>query len=125
MERVLRAGYRVSSDLLRGQERPSLVAVERDAEPYRKKAAAYFGIGVDTSFDGEGVRFAYVAHDGPAARAGLEAGDVLLEIDGRDIGSSDRASSIIQQRHPGETVNVKIRRKDQILEVKVRLSNWP
>jgi len=125
MERVLRAGYRVSSDLLRGQERPSLVAVERDAEPYRKKAAAYFGIGVDTGFDGEGVRFAYVAHDGPAARAGLEAGDVLLEIDGRTIGSSDRASSIIQQRHPGETVNVKIRRKDQILEVKVRLSNWP
>ena len=125
MERVLRAGYRVSSDLLRGQERPSLVAVERDAEPYRKKAAAYFGIGVDTSFDGEGVRFGYVAHDGPAARAGLEAGDVLLEIDGRAIGSSDRASSIIQQRHPGETVNVKIRRKDQILEVKVRLSNWP
>ena len=121
MERVLRAGYRVSSDLLHGQDRPSLVAVE----PYRKKAAAYFGIGVDTSFDGEGVRFAYVARDGPAARAGLEPGDVLLEIDGRAIGSSDRASSIIQQRHPGETVNAKIRRKDQILEVKVRLSNWP
>ncbi len=125
MERVLRAGYRVSSDLLRGQERPSLVAVERDAEPYRKKAAAYFGIGVDDSFDGEGVRFAYVAHDGPADRAGLEAGDVLLEIDGRAIGSSDRASSIIRERRPGETVNVKIRRKGQIVEVKVRLSNWP
>ena len=125
MERVLRAGYRVSSDLLHGQERPSLVAVEPGAESYRKKAAAYFGIGVDTSFSGEGVRFAYVADDGPAARAGLEAGDVLLEIDGRAIGSSDRASSIIQQRRPGETVSAKIRRKDQILEVKVRLSNWP
>lgn len=125
MERVLRAGYRVSSDLLHGQERPLLVAVERDDEPYRKRSAAYFGIGVDTSFDGEGVRFAYVAHDGPAARAGLEAGDVLLEIDGRAIGSSDRATSIIQQRRPGETVNAKIRRKDQILEVKVWLSNWP
>jgi hypothetical protein len=124
MVRVLRAGYRMSNDLLHGQERPLLVAVERDDEPYRKRSA-YFGIEVDTSFAGEGVRFAYVADDGPAARAGLEAGDVLLEIDGRAIGSSDRASSIIQQRHPGETVNAKIRRKDQILEVKVRLSNWP
>jgi hypothetical protein len=124
MERVLRASYRVSRDLLHGDERPSLVAVARGAEPFPKRAA-YFGIGVDPSFDGEGVRFAYVARDGPAARAGLEAGDVLLEIDGRAIGSRDRATSIIQQRRPGETVSAKIRRKDQILEVKVRLSTWP
>jgi hypothetical protein len=124
MEKVLRAGYRVSSDLLNGQERPSLVAVERDAEPHRKKSA-YLGIGVDASFVGEGVRFAYVAEDGPAALAGLEAGDVLLEIDGRAIGSSDRATSIIRQRRPGEIVSAKVRRKDRILEVKVRLANWP
>jgi hypothetical protein len=125
MERVLRAGYWVSWDLLRSRERPMLAAVEGDAMPSPTKAAAYFGIGVDPSFEGEGVRFAYVARDGPAAQAGLVAGDVLLEIDGRAIGSSDRASSIIQQRRPGETVSAKIRRKDQILEVKVRLSNWP
>jgi membrane-associated protease RseP (regulator of RpoE activity) len=125
MERVLRAGYWVSRDLLRSPERPMLAAVEGDAMPSPKKAAAYFGIGVDPSFEGEGVRFAYVARDGPAAQAGLVAGDVLLEIDGRAIGSSDRASSIIQQRRPGETVSAKIRRKDQILEVKVRLTNWP
>ena len=125
MERVLRASYRLSSDLLRSRERPALVAVESDPAPFRKKAAAYFGIGVDINFEGEGVRFAYVARDGPAARAGLEAGDVLLELDGRAIGSSDRASSIIQQRRPGETVSAKIRRKDRLLEVKVRLANWP
>jgi hypothetical protein len=124
MERVLRAGYRVSNDLLRSQERPVLAA-EGDAAPHPNKAAAYLGIGVDTGFEGEGVRFAYVARDGPAAHAGLVAGDVLLEIDGRAIGSSDRASSIIRQRRPGETVSAKIRRKDRILEVKVRLSNWP
>jgi hypothetical protein len=125
MERVLRAGYRVSSDLLRSPERPQIASVESVPAPFRKKAAAYFGIGVDTSFQGEGVRFAYVANDGPAAEAGLVAGDVLLELDGRAIGSSDRASSIIHERRPGETVSAKIRRKDQILEVKVRLANWP
>jgi hypothetical protein len=124
MERVLRASYRMSSDLLHGGERPSLVAVARGGEASRRRAA-YFGIGVDPGFEGEGVRFAYVARDGPAARAGLEAGDVLLAIDGRAVGSSDRATSIIRQRRPGETVSAKIRRKDQILEVKVRLSNWP
>ncbi len=125
MERVLRASYRVSSDLLYQRERPTLVAVESGVETYQKKADAYFGIGVDPSFDGEGVRFAYVANDGPAAQAGLEAGDVLLEIDGRPVGSRDRASSVIRERRPGEIVNAKIRRKDRILEVKVRLASWP
>ncbi len=114
MERVLRASYRVSSDLLQSRDRPSLVAMDREAEPYRKKTAAYFGIGIDASFDGEGVRFAYVADDGPAARAGLEAGDVLLEIDGRAVDSGERASGLIRDRVPGETVNAKVRRKGQI-----------
>jgi hypothetical protein len=124
MERVLRASFRVSDDLLRGQERPALVAADRGADSFRKNPA-YFGIGIDASFDGEGLRFAYVADGGPASRAGLEAGDVLLAIDGRNIGSGDRASSIIQERRPGEIVSAKIRRKDRILEVKVRLASWP
>ncbi len=91
-----------------------------------RKRAAYFGIGIDASFDGEGVRFAYVADDGPAARAGLEAGDVLLEIDGRAVDSGDRASGLIRDRRPGETVNAKVRRKGQILgRSTVRASsNW-
>jgi S1-C subfamily serine protease len=115
----------VSSDILQGRERPQFVAIVREPKPYGKKAAAYLGIGIDAGFDGEGVRFAYVADDGPAARAGLEAGDVLLEIDGRTVDSGDRASSLIRERQPGETVSAKIRRKGQILEVMVRLASWP
>jgi hypothetical protein len=125
MARVLRASYGVSSDLLQGRERPKFVAIVREPKPHGKKAAAYLGIGIDAGFDGEGVRFAYVADDGPAARAGLEAGDVLLEIDGRTVDSGDRASSLIRERQPGETVSAKIRRKGQILEVMVRLASWP
>jgi hypothetical protein len=125
MARVLRASYRVSSDLLHGRERPVLAAVEGGSAPGGKRPSAYFGIGIDTGFEGDGVRFAYVAEDGPAALAGLEAGDILLEIDGRAVGSSDRASSLIRERRPGETVSAKVRRKDRILIVKVQLSSWP
>jgi hypothetical protein len=95
MERVLRASYRVSSDLLHGQERPMLVAVARDYEPYRKRAAAYFGIGVDTNFDGEGVRFAYVAPTGQRL-ADSEAGDTLL----RDRRPRHRLERPRHQHHP-------------------------
>jgi S1-C subfamily serine protease len=102
-----------------------LAAADRATAPGGKRASAYFGIGIDTSFEGDGVRFAYVAEDGPAALAGLEAGDILLELDGRVVGSSGRASSLIGERQPGETVRAKIRRKDRILMVKVQLSSWP
>jgi hypothetical protein len=125
MARVLQASYHVSSDLLHGRERPVLAAAEGGTAPIGKRASAYFGIGIDTSFEGDGLRCAYVAEDGPAALAGLEAGDILLEIDGRVVGSSDRASSLFRERQPGETVSAKVRRKDRILVVKVQLSRWP
>jgi hypothetical protein len=130
MEQVLRFGFNLSDHLLRTDERSvsagSAGLSEPGAAPRSSwEGAAYLGIGVDTSFVGEGVRFAYVAYDGPAARAGLEAGDVLLEIDGRAIRSSGRAAVIMRERRPGETVSAKVRRKDKILEVKVQLSRWP
>jgi hypothetical protein len=125
MTRVLRASYQVSIDLLQDRDRPAFVAIEREQRPYGKKAAVYFGIGIDASFDGEGVRFAYVADDGPAARAGLEAGDILLEIDGRAVDSGDRAAGLIRDRSPGDIVNAKVRRNGQILTVTVRLASWP
>lgn len=129
VEKVLRVSYGVSDHLLHASERPVLEArvVGGNGELVSRRAGqqAYFGVGVDNSFDGDGVRFSYVADGGPAARAGLEAGDVLLELDGRAVSSGQRAGALIRQRRPGETVRAKIRRKDRILEVRVRLSEWP
>lgn len=49
-----------------------------------------------------------IAPAGPAARAGLEAGDVLLEIDGSDItgAGAERFSEI----EPGQSVRITVRR---------------
>jgi hypothetical protein len=122
MERVLRITYNVSDFLLRA-ETPRVRASAAPGE--RSIDAPYLGIGIDTSFAGEGVRFAYVAADGPAAKAGLEAGDVLLEIDGRSIRSSEKAAGILKQHRPGETVHAKVRRKGRILDVRLQLASWP
>ena len=128
MESVLRLGYNLSEYLLRTRERPELRVARGDRDIVSRRAAraaAYFGVGVDNSFEGDGVRFSYVADDGPAAQAGLKAGDVLLELDGRTVRSGERATALIKQKRPGETIHAKVRRNDQILEVKVRLSRWP
>ena len=129
MEQVLRVSYNVSDYLLNASQRPVLTPriASGDGALVSRRAAerAYFGVGVDNGFEGDGVRFSYVADGGPAAEAGLRAGDVLLELDGRAVLSRERAGAMIQQRRPGETVNAKIRRDNRILEVKIRLSRWP
>ncbi len=129
VESVLRVSYNVSNHLLQTAERPVLTAGSADGDgEFRSRRAAkraYFGVGVDNSFEGDGVRFSYIAAGGPAAEAGLQAGDVLLELDGRAVVSGERAGSLIQRRRPGETVNAKIRRKDRVLEVRIHLAQWP
>ncbi|GMR23907.1 MAG: hypothetical protein BMS9Abin37_2383 [Acidobacteriota bacterium] len=129
MEQVLEVSYNLTDHLLRASKRPVLTPrrASGDGELVSRRAAerAYFGVGVDNNFKGEGALFSYVADGGPAAAAGLQAGDVLLELDGRAVVSGERAGAMIEQRRPGETVSAKIRRDNRILEVKIRLSQWP
>jgi Peptidase family M28/PDZ domain/PA domain len=142
MARVLRVGFELSDYLLRAQDGMKTVAtaggngngnleangarVEMPRAPGRPTSeVAYFGVGLDTGFDGEGVRLAYVDASGPAAAAGLLAGDVLLSIDGKAVGAGERARGALGERRPGEVVSATVRRDGKLLEVKVRLGSWP
>jgi S1-C subfamily serine protease len=129
MTRVLDLGYEVSDYLLRTDVRPTLSLERTFARDSRRELGsqkqADFGIGLDSSFDGDGVGFSYIAIDGPAAVAGLRVGDVLLELNGHAISSRERASILIRHHRTGEMVEAKVRCQGQILQIKVRLSNWP
>jgi S1-C subfamily serine protease len=47
-----------------------------------------------------------VAGGGPAAKAGLTEGDAITSIDGQSVGVAADLSSLVQQRKPGEKVQV-------------------
>jgi len=51
------------------------------------------------------------ARDGPAARAGVRAGDVLLQISGQEIGSPARYREVAGRLTPGQTVPVLVQRR--------------
>ncbi len=58
---------------------------------------------------------------GPAADAGIQAGDVILAIDGRPIDGPDELGTIVRSYEPGTTVDVQLQRGDEGLTIPVGL----
>lgn len=70
-----------------------------------------------------GVIIQGVIKDGAAYKAGIEEGDVILEIDGKEMKSPNEVQSYIATRHPGDVVVIKLSRKGKIIEKRVTLGS--
>jgi phosphatidylserine decarboxylase precursor-related protein len=60
-----------------------------------------------------GALVAGVTPDSPAAKAGLEAGDVILKFDGKDVSTMRGLPKIVAQTPIGKTVEVEVLRQGQ------------
>lgn len=66
-----------------------------------------------------------VQEGGPAANAGIRAGDVLIRLDGDKLTSPEDLLAALRNRSPGQTVTVEFRRGADTQEVKVVLVARP
>ncbi|QFY12665.1 PDZ domain-containing protein [Nonomuraea phyllanthi] len=79
------------------------------------------GIVLDRDYRGQGVRIASgaiggrqpVDANGPADKAGLKAGDVILEIDGLALQDGNELIALIRSKAPGSKITVKYQRAGQ------------
>ena len=76
----------------------------------------YFGVE-----EGEGVLVVEVVDDSPAEKAGLKAGDVILEFDGNKISSTDQLVKYVRKADPGEDVEVTYKRKRRTKTIEIEL----
>ena len=60
------------------------------------------------SFEGVGVLVTDVPSDGPAARAGVRAGDVILSIDGVSVAQVDNVAAQVGFRLPGSRITLEL-----------------
>lgn len=102
---------------------------KKTAEQLIKTGSATYpimGIAVDTRYSGSGALISSEANGvtagGPAEKAGLKAGDLILEIDGVEINSSDELIVAIRSRNVGDKVKIKFKRNAITREVSVTLA---
>ncbi|MFD7666763.1 S1C family serine protease [Streptomyces sp. NPDC059788] len=76
---------------------------------------------VGADFEGAGVSVESVKEDGPADRAGIEAGDVIVKFDGTDVRTMQALSEALAGHKPGDKVDVTVDRDGSRKTVKVTL----
>jgi serine protease Do len=67
-----------------------------------------------------GALVAQLTPGGPAERAGLQPGDLIVKIDGRDVQSSTDLTRQVGLVHAGSTIRLEVVRQGQVREVEVR-----
>jgi serine protease Do len=70
-----------------------------------------------------GVLVTSVDADGPAGKAGLKAGDVILKFDGKPVGTGDDLRDEVRRAEGGKEVTVTVQRDGRTVDVKVQLAN--
>ena len=88
-----------------------LLAYDKEVIPY-----------VDTTIKiDNGIYVVQVIYDGPAYKAGIREKDIITQIDGIKIEKIQDLREYIYTKKAGETVNVKIKRKNKIIDIAVQL----
>ena len=75
--------------------------------------------------DTNGALISQVVNGSPAAKAGLQEGDIIRQINGKEIKSSDQLMNLIAQFEPGTKVDVVVWREEDTKTITVKLGERP
>ena len=91
--------------------------------PSQSRRSFKVTLGVIPSYgsDAEGLEIDGARPDGPAGKAGLKKGDILIEIDGKEIKNIYDYMYRLGELKPGESINIKVRRGERIIDLTVNL----
>jgi len=86
-------------------------------QPVSKEEAEAFGLGAP-----RGALVNGVEKDGPAAKAGVEVGDIIVKADGKDVKTSQELPRIITSVRPGNKIALTVFRKGAQKELSVTVA---
>ena len=87
---------------------------------------AFLGVSTTETSDGSGgAQVVDTVAGGPAQKAGLAVGDIIVTFDGKPVAGADALSGLVQARQPGDTVAVVIERNGSSRTISVTLGTKP
>ena len=89
-------------------------------QPVSAELAESFGLAEE-----KGALVSQVYNGHPAEKAGIKEGDIILELNGKQVLDSDQLPIMIANYHPGDKVQLKIFREGKIVEKSVILGTMP
>lgn len=103
-------------------ERPGYLAVQGRASMERDGSRPYFGSIPDFSADADGYAIQGVAPGSPAAKAGLQGGDVIVRLGGHRIAGLDDFDLALRKFTAGQQIEVVVLRNGDEVTLNVTLS---
>ncbi|MBW3654376.1 MAG: PDZ domain-containing protein [Actinobacteria bacterium] len=85
----------------------------------------YLGISSIGSTVGQGALVASTASGGPAEQAGVRPGDLVTRVDGRPVQAPEDISSAIEDRRPGDEIDLEVQRAGSDRTLRVTLGTRP
>jgi serine protease Do len=90
-----------------------------------KNLSVDHGALIEPTTDAAGNTFPAITPDSPADKAGLKAGDIVLEIEGQTVDSEHPLDALLTSYAPGQVVKLTILRSGSQVEVSVTLGTRP
>jgi len=88
------------------------------------KITPWLGVVLNKAEEGkEGVEIRQVFPSGPAARAGIRSGDLLIQIEGKDVKSPEEIAKMIAEGKVNEPFEVVVLRGEEKFPIKATLAN--
>ncbi len=112
---------RVIPEILRyGRMQRGYLGLAGQTVQFSRAAAARFGVS-----KASGVQIVQCVPNGPAALAGIIAGDVILSLDGRDASSVDDLYKSLGRDAVGRTLAARVLRRGEIITVPMKVLERP
>ncbi len=96
---------------------------EQDVEDVRmRREGEYGGIGVLSFYTKQGIVLSEIYKGFPADKAGLKAGDLIIDVDGLSLKGLERSQlSQVLKGTPNKELTLRVKRKGNILDIKITL----
>jgi Tol biopolymer transport system component len=118
LARIIGLAQGILTDLAVAENRPDYAVVQHSASPAsRENLRAYLGTIPDYSTEVTGVKLSGVRADSPAAKAGLQGGDIIVEFGGQKITNIYDYTYALDAVKIGQPVKIVVQRHGQPMQL--------